>query len=82
MRAAGEALRWRLQAQGSRPYEAVGTFRLPRPVIYQIPAFRTLCQARAVRTRDGTAASVTTGRVFQTKNLAIRTNEHARIATS
>jgi hypothetical protein len=65
MSASGEALRWRLHAQGSRPYEAVGTFRLPRPVIYQIPVFRTLCQARAVRTRDGTAASVTAGGAFR-----------------
>jgi hypothetical protein len=46
---------------GSRLYEA-GTFTLPRPVIYHIQEFRTLCQARSVRARDGTAAPITIGR--------------------
>jgi hypothetical protein len=50
---------------GSRPYDALGTFTLPRPVIYQIPVFRTLCQARSVRARDGTAAPITIGRAFR-----------------
>ena len=50
---------------GSRPYEAMGTmgtFALPSPVIYHIQVLRTLCQARSVRARDGTAAPITIGR--------------------
>ena len=47
---------------GSRPYEAMGTFTLLRPVIYDIQVLRTLGQARSVRARDGTAAPITIGR--------------------